>query len=69
MTSNVSAVLQLERPKVAAHADTMRANLAAALGLPVAAVGLSAKRGEGLGAVGEGRAIVCDVVAMVGASR
>ena len=63
--SNVSAALQLERPKVAPHSLAIRKALAEALGLPVDRVGLSAKRGEGLGPVGEGRAVVCDAVAQV----
>lgn len=63
--ANVSAVVQLERPKVAPHADAIRAALASALGVPDGAVGLSAKRGEGLGPVGEGRAVVADVVALI----
>jgi len=62
---NVSAVLRLERPKVAPVADRIRAALAGVMGLPVEQVGLSAKRGEGLGPVGEGRAVECDAVALI----
>jgi 2-C-methyl-D-erythritol 4-phosphate cytidylyltransferase/2-C-methyl-D-erythritol 2,4-cyclodiphosphate synthase len=64
-TVNVSAVLQLERPKVAPVADRIRAELARVLGLPVEQVGLSAKRGEGLGPVGEGKAVECQAVALI----
>lgn len=62
---SLSAVVKLERPKIAPHATAIRAALAGCLGLPADAVGLSAKRGEGLGPVGEGRAIECDCVVVL----
>ena len=62
---NVSAVLHLERPKLAPHAARIRQALAATLGIGVEAVGVSAKRGEGLGDVGMGRAVRCDAVALL----
>jgi 2-C-methyl-D-erythritol 4-phosphate cytidylyltransferase/2-C-methyl-D-erythritol 2,4-cyclodiphosphate synthase len=65
---NLSAVVRLERPKIAPHAAAMRAALAEALGVEPSCIGLSAKRGEGLDAVGEGRAVACDCVALVSRS-
>jgi 2-C-methyl-D-erythritol 4-phosphate cytidylyltransferase/2-C-methyl-D-erythritol 2,4-cyclodiphosphate synthase len=62
---NVSAVVQLERPKLQPFASQIRARLAHALRVAPSCVGLSAKRGEGLGEVGGGRAIRCDVVALL----
>lgn len=63
--ASLSAVVRLERPKLAPHAAAIRLALAEALGVEPGAVGLSAKRGEGLGPVGEGRAIECDCVAVL----
>jgi 2-C-methyl-D-erythritol 4-phosphate cytidylyltransferase/2-C-methyl-D-erythritol 2,4-cyclodiphosphate synthase len=63
--ANVSAVLQLERPKLAPHAPAMREAIARTLGIDASAIGISAKRGEGLGDVGAGQAIRCDVVALL----
>ena len=63
--ASLSAVVKLERPRLAPHATAIRAALAAGLGIDPHAVGLSAKRGEGLGPVGEGRAIECDCVAVL----
>jgi 2-C-methyl-D-erythritol 4-phosphate cytidylyltransferase/2-C-methyl-D-erythritol 2,4-cyclodiphosphate synthase len=63
--ASLSAVVKLERPKLSAHSQAIRAALATALGVPVDAVGLSAKRGEGMGPVGEGRSVECDCVAVV----
>jgi len=62
---NVSAVVQLERPKLQPFASAIRERLAQALRVTPGCVGLSAKRGEGLGDVGAGRAIRCDVVALM----
>ena len=62
---NVDAVVILEKPKLAPHIDTMRAALAAVLGLPLDAVSLKAKTAEGMGPVGEGRSIECHAVATV----
>ena len=63
--ASLSAVVRLERPRLAPHSDAIRRALAECLDLPLDAVGLSAKRGEGLGPVGEGRAIECDCVAVL----
>ncbi len=63
--ASVSAVIRLERPKLAPHVPALRAALAGALDLAPDAIGLSAKRGEGLDAVGEGRAVACDCVAVI----
>lgn len=67
--ANVSAVLRLERPRLAPVLPAVRAAVAAALGVDADAVGISAKRGEGMGPVGEGRAIVCDAVALLETRR
>jgi 2-C-methyl-D-erythritol 4-phosphate cytidylyltransferase/2-C-methyl-D-erythritol 2,4-cyclodiphosphate synthase len=62
---NVSAVLHLERPKLAPRAVRIRQAVADSLGISIEAVGLSAKRGEGLGDVGTCRAVRCDAVALL----
>ncbi len=62
---NVDVVVVLEKPKLSSHIDAMREALAAVLGLPVGAVSVKAKTAEGLGAVGEGRAIEAHAVAAI----
>ncbi len=62
----LDAVIRLERPKLAPHRDALVARLAALLDLPLDAVSIKAKTAEGLDAVGEGRAIACEVVVQVG---
>ena len=62
---NVDAVVVAEEPKIGPHAAAMKAALAPVLGVPVGALGIKAKTNEGLGPVGEKRAIACYAVALV----
>jgi 2-C-methyl-D-erythritol 2,4-cyclodiphosphate synthase len=62
---NVDATVILERPKIGARKDEMRANIGAALGIGVERVGLKGKTHEGVDAVGEGRAIEVHAVALL----
>jgi 2-C-methyl-D-erythritol 2,4-cyclodiphosphate synthase len=62
---NIDAVIVAEEPKMGPHIPAMKAALGPVLGLPAAAVGIKAKTNEGLGSVGEKRAIACYAVALV----
>lgn len=63
----VDVVIHLEKPKLAEHRIAMKESLARLLDIPVDAVGLKAKTGEGLGPVGEGLAI--DTMAVIQLQR
>ena len=60
---NVDVTIHLERPKLAPYKAAMRAEVARLLGLPVEAVGIKAKTGEGVDAVGRQEAVACTAVA------
>jgi len=62
---NVDAVVVAEEPRIGPHAAAMKAALAPVLGIPEGALGIKAKTNEGLGPVGEKRAIACYAVALV----
>jgi 2-C-methyl-D-erythritol 2,4-cyclodiphosphate synthase len=62
---NVDAVIVAEEPKMAPHIPAMKAALAPLLGVPESAVGIKAKTNEGLGPVGEKRAIACYAIALI----
>jgi len=62
---NVDAVVVAEEPKIGPYAAAMKAALAPVLGLPAGALGIKAKTNEGLGPVGEKRAIACYAVALI----
>ena len=62
---NVDVTVIAERPKLLPHLDAMRANLAAALGVDVAAVSVKGKTNEGVDAMGRGESMACHAVALL----
>jgi 2-C-methyl-D-erythritol 2,4-cyclodiphosphate synthase len=62
---NIDAVIIAEEPKMGPHIPAMKAALAPVLGVPETALGIKAKTNEGLGPVGEKRAIACYAVAFL----
>lgn len=62
---NIDAVILAERPKMAPHIDTMRQRIAAMVGCDASQVGLKAKTGEGVDAVGRSEAIAARAVVIV----
>lgn len=63
----ISAVIIAEKPKLAKFIPRMRECIARALGISPSMVNISATTTEGLGVVGEGRAIASQAFALVGA--
>jgi 2-C-methyl-D-erythritol 2,4-cyclodiphosphate synthase len=61
----VNACLLAEAPRIAPHAEAMRAAIAAALGIPVSNVGLTATTTEGLGFVGRREGIAAQAVCLI----
>ena len=66
--ANLDSVIDLERPKLRPYIEAMRGNLADALGTRLSQVSVKAKTGEGLGEVGEGRAIKATAVVLLAAA-
>jgi 2-C-methyl-D-erythritol 4-phosphate cytidylyltransferase / 2-C-methyl-D-erythritol 2,4-cyclodiphosphate synthase len=66
---NVDATVILERPKLAPHIEAMRANLAAALDVPIGCISAKAKTNEGVGELGRGEAIAVHAVALLNPNR
>ena len=62
---NVDATLIAEAPKIAPHVLKMRENLAAALEIPLARVGVKATTNERMGFLGRGEGIAAMAVASV----
>ena len=63
--ANQIGVVVAEEPKIGPYAAAMKTALAPVLGLPEGALGIKAKTNEGLGPVGEKRAIACYAVALL----
>ena len=62
---NVDASVIAERPKLAPYIDAMRANIAAALGIPADRVSIKGKTNEGVGELGRGEAIAVHAIALL----
>lgn len=62
---DADCVLILEAPKVSAYRDTMRANLARAMGIATDHVGLKATTTEGLGFVGRSEGVAAQAVVLL----
>jgi len=62
---NIDATILCQKPKLAPHIDTMRANLAAAFGIEIGQVGLKATTEEKLGFTGEGLGIAAHAVTLI----
>ena len=63
--ANVDAVVICERPKISDHRETMRKNLAAALGTEVSRVGVRGTTTERLGFPGRGEGIAAQAVCLL----
>jgi len=63
--ASVDVNVLLERPKLGGLKEKMRGRLAELLGLEPEAVGLKARTFEGLGPVGEGRAVAAQAVVVL----
>ena len=62
---NVDATVMLERPRLRPYVQLMREHLAQTLCVDAACVSVKAKTGEGLDAVGEGRAVTVQAVVLL----
>ena len=62
---NVDATVMLERPRLRPYIQKMREKLCAILNVEVGCVSVKAKTGEGLDAVGEGRAVRAQAVVLL----
>jgi 2-C-methyl-D-erythritol 2,4-cyclodiphosphate synthase len=63
--SNVDTVVDLEKPKLRPHIETMRENLAKVLEVEITQISVKAKTGEKVDAVGESRAIKAEAVVLL----
>ncbi|HUV37239.1 MAG TPA: 2-C-methyl-D-erythritol 2,4-cyclodiphosphate synthase [Patescibacteria group bacterium] len=62
---NADCIVHAERPRLAVYRGRMAERMAAALGVDAGVVSVKATRGEGMGPVGEGKAIAAQAVVLV----
>ena len=63
--ANVDSTVVLEQPRIGEHVPAMRRELARALGCGATEVSVKAKSAEGLGPIGEGKALEARAVVLV----
>jgi 2-C-methyl-D-erythritol 2,4-cyclodiphosphate synthase len=63
--ANVDVTVVVDRPKLAAHIDWMRANLSVRLEIDQSRIGVKAKSSEGMGYTGDGTGIAAYAVALI----
>ncbi len=66
---NVDATIGLERPRLAPYIPSMVAQVARALKIQTDQVSVKAKTGEGIGPVGQGKAIGAEAIALIEGER
>ena len=62
---NIDSTITLERPKLADHIPAIRKSIADLLEINIKQVSVKAKTAEGLGPIGEGKAIKAEVVVLI----
>ena len=62
---NLDTTIKAQAPKMRPHIDNIRLNLSKIINLPIENVSVKAKTMEGLGAVGEKQAIICDAIVLL----
>ncbi|HEU4768470.1 MAG TPA: 2-C-methyl-D-erythritol 2,4-cyclodiphosphate synthase [Pyrinomonadaceae bacterium] len=62
---NVDSTILLEAPRIRPYVDSMRENIANALGVDTTCVSVKAKTGEGLDAVGQGLAVTAQAAVLM----
>lgn len=65
LIENIDATIIAQAPKMRPHIDTMRANMAKALGINVSQVNVKATTEEGLGFTGSGEGICAQAICML----
>jgi len=65
VVTNLDATIMLETPRLRPYVQEMRDNLARVLGVQTGCVSVKAKTGEGLDAVGQGKAITVQAIVLL----
>jgi 2-C-methyl-D-erythritol 4-phosphate cytidylyltransferase / 2-C-methyl-D-erythritol 2,4-cyclodiphosphate synthase len=63
--ANIDVTVIAQRPKLSPHADAMRRNLAAALGITAAQISVKGKTNEGVDSMGAGESIATHAIALL----
>jgi len=65
LIGNIDSTVIIEAPKLAPHIEAMQASISKVLRIPPANVSVKAKTAEGLGDIGQGRALACHAIVLL----
>ncbi len=65
VVGNVDIVIIGERPKVMAHVEAMKVNVAGIIGISPSQVGIKATTNEGMDSIGQGKALAVQAICLV----
>jgi 2-C-methyl-D-erythritol 2,4-cyclodiphosphate synthase len=65
LVGNIDSTVIIEKPQLAPYIETMKASLSEVLNVPAANISIKAKTSEGLGDIGQGRALACHAIVLL----
>lgn len=65
VVGNIDVVIIGERPKVMAHVESMKANVAGVIGISPSQVGIKATTNEGMDSIGQGKALAVQAICII----
>ena len=65
LVGNIDSTVIIEEPKLAPYIETMKASISQVLNVPTANISIKAKTSEGLGDIGQGRALACHAIVLL----
>jgi 2-C-methyl-D-erythritol 2,4-cyclodiphosphate synthase len=65
LIGNIDSTVIIEEPKLAPHIEAMKASLSQVLHMPASNISIKAKTAEGLGDIGQGRALACHAIVLL----
>ena len=65
MIGNIDIMVIGERPKVMAHVEAMKAQVAAIIGISPSQVGIKATTNEGMDSIGQGKALAVQAICLI----
>jgi 2-C-methyl-D-erythritol 2,4-cyclodiphosphate synthase len=65
LIGNIDSTVIIEAPQLAPHIEAMRESIAKVLRMPTSIISIKAKTNEGLGDIGQGRALACQAIVLL----
>ena len=63
--SNLDCMVSIEKPKLRPYVDSMRRRISEIMDVDISKISIKATTFEGLGIVGEGKAVICEAICLI----